>query len=320
MSENSGYDHPAVRVEGLTRRFDRFVAVDNISFEVARGEIFGFLGPNGAGKSTTIRMLCGIIKPTAGYGLVGGYSIADEKDRIKMITGYMSQKFSLYDDLTALENLEFYGGVYGLRGKERRDRIAWALETSNLFDRRHDLTGNLSAGLKQRLALGAAILHKPSILFLDEPTAGIDPLSRRNFWDLIYQMSSGGVTVFVTTHYMDEAEHCDRIAFIDRGKLIDLDTPTGLKNRGVRGIVYEMEVTDERRAFALLRSAQGRFGDVSMFGNNIHIDFVGREIEAVGSFLAEAGVEVLSFRKISPSLEDAFVSMLRPEGREAGDC
>jgi ABC-2 type transport system ATP-binding protein len=309
-------EQAAVRVESLTRKFDSFVAVDDVSFEVARGEIFGFLGPNGAGKSTTIRMLCGIIEPTAGSGTVGGYSISHDREKIKMITGYMSQKFSLYDDLTPSENLEFFSGVYGLKGGERRDRVEWALSTSNLLDRRQDLTGNLAAGLKQRLALSAAILHRPSILFLDEPTAGIDPLSRRSFWDLIYEMSSTGVTVFVTTHYMDEAEHCDRVAFINRGKLIDLDTPTKLKNIGVRGIVYELTLSDWHRGFDLLRSNQDGFGSVSLFGKNIHIDFIGDDISAVGSFLDREGIETISLRKISPSLEDAFVARLRPEGNE----
>jgi ABC-2 type transport system ATP-binding protein len=312
-------DEPAVRVESLTMKFDGFTAVDGISFDVANGEIFGFLGPNGAGKSTTIRMLCGILKPTGGSGTVRGYSIAREQEKIKMITGYMSQKFSLYDDLTPVENLEFFSGVYGLRGGERRDRVEWALTTSDLLDRRGDLTGNLAAGLKQRLALSAAILHKPSILFLDEPTAGIDPLSRRNFWDLIYEMASSGVTVFVTTHYMDEAEHCDRVAFINRGRLIDLDTPANLKNAGVRGVVYEMNVTDWHRGFDLLRARQDEFGKVSLFGTNIHLDFIGDDIRSVRSLLAGAGIETVSFRKISPSLEDAFVALLRPEETEVAE-
>jgi ABC-2 type transport system ATP-binding protein len=215
----------AVEVRGLTKKFGDFTAVDNISFVVQKGEIFGFLGPNGAGKSTTIRILCGIIEPTAGEGLVDGFSILKEREQIKSITGYMSQKFSLYEDLTPYENLEFYGGVYGLKSKKRKERVEWALEMSGLESRRDDITSELPVGYRQRLALGASLLHEPSILFLDEPTAGVDPLSRRSFWDLIYKLSASGVTVFVTTHYMDEAEHCDRIAFIDRGRLIKLDSP-----------------------------------------------------------------------------------------------
>ena len=305
-------DEPTVCVEGLTKKFDDFVAVDNISFEVARGEVFGFLGPNGAGKSTTIRMLCGIIEPTAGKGSVGGYSILKERSRIKLITGYMSQKFSLYDDLTAAENLEFFSGVYGLYGRQRRDRIDWALSMSNLADRRNDLTGNLSGGFKQRLALGAAILHDPSILFLDEPTAGIDPLSRRDFWDLIYELSSSGVTAFVTTHYMDEAEHCDRIAFIDEGKLIRLDTPSGLKRSAATGRIYEISISDWRYGFDLLRREETRFGKSSIFASKVHLDYIGEDIEQVRYFLTAEGIDEISIREITPSLEDVFVKVLHP--------
>ncbi len=305
------YDGPAVCVEGLTKKFDDFVAVDNMSFEVAKGEVFGFLGPNGAGKSTTIRMLCGIIEPTAGEGSVGGYSILKERSGIKLITGYMSQKFSLYDDLTAAENLEFFGGIYGLSGHERRKRIEWALSMSNLVDRRNDLTGNLSGGFKQRLALGAALLHNPSILFLDEPTAGIDPLSRRDFWDLIYELSSSGATVFITTHYMDEAEHCDRIALIDEGRLIRLDAPSVLKQSSTAGRIYEISVTDWRIGFDLLRREEARFGKCSLFGSKIHLDYDGEDIEQIRSFLTTRGIEEVSIREISPSLEDAFINVLR---------
>lgn len=305
------YDKPAVCVEGLTKKFDDFVAVDNMSFEVAKGEVFGFLGPNGAGKSTTIRMLCGIIEPTAGEGSVGGYSITKERSSIKLITGYMSQKFSLYDDLTAVENLEFFGGVYGLAGNERRKRIEWALSMSNLVDRRNDLTGNLSGGFKQRLALGAALLHNPSILFLDEPTAGIDPLSRRDFWDLIYELSSSGATVFITTHYMDEAEHCDRIALIDEGRLIRLDAPSVLKQSSITGRIYEISVSDWRIGFDLLRREEAGFGKCSLFGSKIHLDYDGEDIEQIRSFLTTRGIEEVSIREISPSLEDAFINVLR---------
>ncbi len=312
-------DKPAVCVEGLTKKFDDFVAVDNMSFEVAKGEVFGFLGPNGAGKSTTIRMLCGIIEPTAGGGSVGGYSILKERSSIKLITGYMSQKFSLYDDLTAFENLEFFGGVYGLAGHERRQRIEWALSMSNLVDRRNDLTGNLSGGFKQRLALGAALLHNPSILFLDEPTAGIDPLSRRDFWDLIYELSSSGATVFITTHYMDEAEHCDRIALIDEGRLIRLDSPSALKQSSITGRIYEISVSDWRIGFDLLRREELRFGRCSLFGSKIHLDYDGEDIEQVRSFLTRRGIEEVSIREISASLEDAFINVLRsPDKNRVG--
>ncbi len=312
MNSKVQNDEPAVYVEGLTKKFDDFVAVDNISFEVAKGEVFGFLGPNGAGKSTTIRMLCGIIGPTAGEGSIGGYSILKERSKIKLITGYMSQRFSLYDDLTAAENLEFFSGVYGLYGRERRNRIEWALSMSNLADRRDDLTRNLSGGFKQRLAMGAAILHRPSILFLDEPTAGIDPLSRRDFWDLIYELSSSGVTVFITTHYMDEAEHCDRLALINEGKLIRLDTPSGLKRSVTTGRVYEISISDWRYGFDLLRREETRFGKSSIFGSKIHLDHIGEDIRQVRSFLTAQGIEDVSIREVTPSLEDAFVNVLRP--------
>ncbi len=312
MTINDGNDKPAVWVKNLTRKFGDFTAVDNISFNVGKGEIFGFLGPNGAGKSTTIRMLCGIIEQTSGDGYVGGYSIRGENDRIKKITGYMSQKFSLYNDLTPAENLEFYSGVYGMPAAKRRERMEWALEMSGLESRRHDLTGDLPQGFKQRLALGAAILHQPSILFLDEPTAGVDPLSRRDFWELIYSLSASGVTVFVTTHYMDEAEHCDRIAFIDKGILIKLDTPRALKNLQLSGRIFEIIAAEWLKAFNLLRNERRGFGEVSLFGTKIHLNFIGDDFSAVESLLREKNIPVESARHIPPSLEDVFVALLRP--------
>ncbi len=303
----------AVSVESLAKKFDSFVAVDNISFNVPKGEIFGFLGPNGAGKSTTIRMLCGIIPPTSGQGFVGGLSIYKDREKIKLITGYMSQKFSLYGDLTARENLEFYGGVYGLPKTERRERIEWALEMSHLKDRQDDLTGALAGGFKQRLALGAAILHKPSILFLDEPTAGVDPLSRRNFWELIYDLSSQGVTVFVTTHYMDEAEHCDRIAFIDKGKLIKLASPAVLKTSNITGRIFEIITPDWLKAIKLLRAKSDQFGMPTIFGVKIHLDFIGNDIIEVEKYLSSQNIKIELTREIAPSLEDIFVSLLSPD-------
>jgi ABC-2 type transport system ATP-binding protein len=302
-----------VAVEGLTKKFGDFVAVDDVSFHVKRGEVFGFLGPNGAGKSTTIRMLCGILKPTAGDGFVEGNSIREESDRIKMITGYMSQKFSLYHDLTPYENLEFYSGVYGLDRDSRRERITWALEISGLMERKDHLTGNLPAGYQQRLALGAAILHEPSILFLDEPTAGVDPLSRRDFWDLIYRLSSSGVTVFVTTHYMDEAEHCDRVAFIDKGRLIKLESPAAMKSEKRPEKIFEIKVAEWKPAFDLLRKDKTTTGRVSLFGTDIHLSIRSERRDYIESILRESGIEVISFREITPSLEDVFVSTLQSE-------
>ncbi|NOX32471.1 MAG: ABC transporter ATP-binding protein [Deltaproteobacteria bacterium] len=228
----SGHDKEiAVRVDHLTRTFGRFKAVDNISFKVPKGEIFGFLGPNGAGKSTTIRMLCGLLSPSSGKGFVAGFDILTRAEQIKQNIGYMSQKFSLYDDLTVEENIAFYGGIYGLKGDAMKMRRAWAMEMAGLKDHGKSLTSILSAGWKQRLALSCAILHEPPIIFLDEPTSGVDPLSRRRFWDLIYDMADQGVTVFVTTHYMEEAEYCDRIALIYKGRMIAMGTPMELKTR-----------------------------------------------------------------------------------------
>ena len=219
----------AVVVSNLEKRFGSFVAVNRVSFEVNEGEIFGFLGPNGAGKSTTIRMLCGILSPTGGAGTVAGFDVRAEPEKIKAHIGYMSQKFSLYEDLTVEENIDFYSGIYRIPPGKKKERKEWVIEMAGLQQRRHSRTTVLSGGWKQRLALGCAILHEPPVLFLDEPTSGVDPISRRRFWDLIYELSERGVTIFVTTHYMDEAEYCDRLGLIYRGELIALDTPGGLK-------------------------------------------------------------------------------------------
>jgi len=228
MSDSADNNY-AVVVENLEKRFGGFVAVDRISFQVSRGEIFGFLGPNGAGKSTTIRMLCGILKPTAGRGTVAGFDIRTQPEQIKANIGYMSQKFSLYQDLTVEENIDFYSGIYRIPPEKKRQRKEWVIEMSGLAEHRRSLTSILSGGWRQRLALGCAILHEPPIIFLDEPTSGVDPISRRQFWDLIYDLSGKGVTIFVTTHYMDEAEYCNRLGLIYRGELIALGTPHALK-------------------------------------------------------------------------------------------
>lgn len=219
----------AIQVENLTKKFGRFTAVDSITFTVRKGEIFGFLGPNGAGKSTTIRMLCGIIRQTSGIGTVGGYQIDTESEKIKQIIGYMSQRFTLYQDLTVEENIDFYGGIHGLSAGEKHNRKQWVLEMADLTGRENFLTGELSGGWKQRLSLGCAIIHQPDILFLDEPTASVDPISRRDFWDLIYTLAEQGTTVFVTSHYMDEVERCHRIGIIDSGRIIATGSPKELK-------------------------------------------------------------------------------------------
>jgi ABC-2 type transport system ATP-binding protein len=220
---------PAIEVKNLTKRFGKFTAVDHISFSVKRGEIFGFLGPNGAGKSTTIRMLCGILRPTSGIGRVGGYQIDIQPEEIKRIIGYMSQKFTLYQDLTVEENIDFYGGIHRLSLSEKEERKKWVLKISGLEGKENSLTRELSGGWKQRLSLGCAIIHQPEILFLDEPTASVDPVSRRDFWELIYDLSKKGTTVFVTSHYLDEVERCHRIAIISTGKIIALGSSKELK-------------------------------------------------------------------------------------------
>jgi ABC-2 type transport system ATP-binding protein len=238
----SGAEPPAVKLDHLTKRFGDFTAVDAISLTVPRGEIFGFLGPNGAGKSTTIRMMCGILSPTSGSGRVAGFDIASQPEQIKENIGYMSQRFSLYEDLTVEENITFYGGVYRLPAQKLKQRAEWVIAMAGLTDRRSSKAGELSGGWKQRLALGCAILHEPPIVFLDEPTSGVDPLSRRNFWALIRSMADSGVTVFVTTHYMDEAEFCDRIALIYHGELVAVGTPVELKqNRIVDDVLPSLE-------------------------------------------------------------------------------
>jgi len=222
---------PVIVVESLTKVFGRFTAVDRVSFDVERGEIFGFLGPNGAGKSTTIRMLCGLLSSSSGTARVNGHDINRDPELVRQNIGYMSQKFSLYKDLTLSENLAFFGGIYGLEGERLRERAAAMIAMAGLQGFEKHLTGTLSGALQQRLALGCAILHEPPILFLDEPTSGVDPVARRLFWDLIHDMAGRGITILITTHFMDEAEFCGRIGFISAGRLIALDTPSGIKRQ-----------------------------------------------------------------------------------------
>ena len=242
----------AVEVENLVKRFGDFTAVDDVSFRVRRGEIFGFLGPNGAGKSTAIRVLCGLLRPTSGLARVGGIDVSRDPETVRQNIGYMSQKFSLYDDLTVEENLDFFGGVYGVPESRKREREDFVLRMAGLEDRRTTMTKLLAGGWKQRLALGCAILHEPPILFLDEPTSGVDPIARREFWDLIYQLSETGHTVFVTTHYMDEAEYCHRLALMYKGKIVALDTPAALKQAAGKASMEEVFVAtieeEERNA------------------------------------------------------------------------
>ncbi len=308
----------AVRAEGLVRRFGDFVAIDHISFEVGRGEIFGFLGPNGSGKSTTIRILTGLLAPTGGRAWVGGFDVAAERDAIKEIIGYMSQRFSLYEDLTVHQNLDFFAGVYRVPTGRRVARKRWALETAGLLGHEASLTRNLAVGWRQRLALACAVLHEPAILFLDEPTSGVDPLSRRTFWDLIRAMAARGVTVVVTTHYMDEAAYCDRLALLDRGRVVALGTPDGLTREHMPDTV--LEVVADRPVEALQRlPRQPPIRDVALFGSVLHVvvaDAFGGAAE-VRARLESAGIRVAAITPIRPSLEDAFVALIEAGTRPA---
>jgi len=310
-------DGPAVEVENLVKRFGDFTAVDGVSFSVPRGEIFGFLGPNGAGKSTTIRMLCGILTPTAGRGAVAGLDIVRQSEAIKTRIGYMSQRFSLYDDLTVAENIEFYAGIYGVEPRRLAQRRRWILAMANLEERAGSLTRELSVGWKQRLALGCAVVHEPQILFLDEPTSGVDPLSRRNFWDLIYTVAGEGVTVFVTTHYMDEAEHCDRLGMIYGGRLVALGSPRELKEGLSEGTLLEVSAAPLMQALAAAGEVPG-VREVAVFGSGLHVIVAGAEVAvSLRAALESAGVRVGGIAPIRPTLEDVFVSLVERADRAA---
>jgi len=309
----------AVVVRDLERRFGDFVAVNRITFDVAPGEIFGFLGPNGAGKSTTIRMLCGILAPTSGSGAVAGFDIALQPEKVKSNIGYMSQKFSLYEDLTVEENIDFYSGIYRLAPDKKASRKEWVIEMAGLAEHRSSRAGVLSGGWKQRLALGCAILHEPPIIFLDEPTSGVDPLSRRRFWDFIYQLSGAGVTVFVTTHYMDEAEYCDRVALIYRGELIAIGPPRLLKTASMRREI--LEVACDRPQDALEDIAELDCAkDAALFGTALHVavEDCASAAVAIREKLSRLGYRVLRIEKIAPSLEDVFVSLIEERDRALG--
>jgi ABC-2 type transport system ATP-binding protein len=306
----------AVVVKDLERRFGSFVAVNRISFEVSQGEIFGFLGPNGAGKSTTIRMLCGILAPSGGAGTVVGFDIRSAAEKIKAHIGYMSQKFSLYEDLTVEENIDFYSGIYRLPPGKKQERKEWVIEMAGLEEHRHSRTAILAGGWKQRLALGCAILHEPPIIFLDEPTSGVDPISRRRFWDLIYELAGRGVTVFVTTHYMDEAEYCDRIALIYRGELIAIGSPEVLKTELMPEDVLEVLCERPPDAMGEIEKVPG-VKEVALFGKGLHVVAEDGEatVEAVRGLLKERGYEIERVEKIVPSLEDVFVSLIEARDR-----
>jgi len=307
----------AVEVEDLVKTFGTFVAVDHVRFQVKKGEIFGFLGPNGAGKSTTIRMLCGLLMPTSGKGRVAGFDLLKEPERIKQVIGYMSQRFSLYEDLTVLENLHFFGGIYGLSGPVQKRREEQVLEMAGLGEIPDRMTHTLAVGLKQRLALASAILHEPPLLFLDEPTSGVDPISRRNFWGLIQQMAEKDVTTFVTTHYMDEAEYCDRLALIYQGRVIALGTPSELKLKTLPQGILEVECTPLIPCLDLLKK-EAWISEAAVFGDCLHVIGRGKinlETE-VTDLLREHEMGLNRMEWIRPSLEDVFVSLIEREGKE----
>jgi ABC-2 type transport system ATP-binding protein len=303
-----------VSVRSLTRRFGDFTAVDDVTFDVRPGEIFGFLGPNGAGKTTTIKMLTGLLAPTSGEGSVAGLDIRTERVGISSRIGYMSQRFSLYTDLTVRENIDLFAGLYGVEGDRLEERRGWILAMSDLGNAEERLTAELPLGWKQRLALGCALVHEPPILFLDEPTSGVDPVARRRFWDLIDGLSDHGTTVFVSTHYMEEAEYCHRLALLNRGRLVALDTPRALRARVVEPIL-EIRTDDAPGAVDALHGAPGVL-DAAMFGRALHVTVTDAAAgaAAVSRALARAGRSIDRIAPVEPSLEDVFVSLVRAEG------
>ena len=300
-----------VSATDLTRVFGEFVAVDRVSFEVAPGEIFGFLGSNGAGKTTVIRMLCGLLSPTSGSGTVAGFDIATQAAQIKTRIGYMSQKFSLYGDLTVDENLRFWAGTYRVWGAQFEERRRWAFDVTGLGSRRNALVNELPGGFRQRLALSCALLHRPPVVFLDEPTGGVDPEARRRFWDLIDDLSAEGVTVFVTTHSMDEAERCNRVALMHAGRLLALDTIPRLKTIFAPGSVLEVECRDAARALEHLEDLPGVL-DVALFGSHLHAVVAAPETaQAIEQHLESKGFEPVTVDPVQPSLEDVFIRSIR---------
>ena len=308
----------SVEMHLLVKTFGSFVAVDHVSLAVEKGEIFGFLGPNGAGKSTAIRMLCGLLTPTSGSASVNGFDVAREPEEIRRTIGYMSQKFSLYDDLTVEENIEFFTGMYGVSREKRAERKRHVLEMANLSDRRKALTRTLSGGWKQRLALGCAILHDPPVLFLDEPTSGVDPLARAAFWGLIHDLSETGHTIFVSTHYMDEAEYCHRLALMYRGRVIALGTPAELKAGLTEHSLLNLDSSDPLETMRALEGLDG-VRDVAVFGGGLHVTVDDVEVTSarVRERLGAQGIAVRKLERIEPSMEDVFVALIEAEERKA---
>jgi ABC-2 type transport system ATP-binding protein len=310
-------DEIAVEIDDLVKTFGSFVAVDHVSMKVRKGEIFGFLGPNGAGKSTTIRMLCGLLTPTTGRASVNGFDVATQPEEIRRTIGYMSQKFSLYDDLTVEENIDFFAGIYGVPRQLRAERKSYVLGMANITERRRALTRTLSGGWKQRLALGCAILHDPPVLFLDEPTSGVDPIARGAFWGLIHDLAETGHTIFVSTHYMDEAEYCHRLALMYRGKVIALGTPAELKKSLTSQTLLQLDSPDQLETMRALEGAEG-VREVAVFGGGLHVTVDNREaIPRIRRKLESQGIEVKRLEQIEPSMEDVFVAMIEAEERKA---
>lgn len=311
----TSHDATPVFARNLVKRFGDFVAVDRINLEAGRGEVVGFLGPNGAGKSTTIRMLCGLLRPTAGQAFVAGYDVARDPEQVRRRIGYMSQKFSLYNDLRVIENIRFFAAMYGVPASVLKERETWVLGMAGLRGRESTLTGELAGGWKQRLALGCAVLHRPSILFLDEPTSGVDPISRRQFWELIHTMAAEGVTVLVTTHYMDEAEYCNRLVLIFQGRIVASGSPTELKQSAMTGELLLVECDRLGLALDLLQRAP-EVRDAAVFGNALHVVVADARasIPLLRAFLSQRGVAVSRMEPIRPSLEDVFVSLTAAQG------
>jgi ABC-2 type transport system ATP-binding protein len=308
----------SVWARDLVKTFGDFVAVDHVTLQVERGEIFGFLGPNGAGKSTTIRILCGLITPTSGLALVNGIDVAKDPEEVRRNLGYMSQKFSLYDDLTVEQNIDFFAGLYGVPRARRNERKDYVLEMARLAERRSALTGSLSGGWKQRLALGCAILHDPPVLFLDEPTSGVDPIVRGVFWDLIRGLATTGHTILVSTHYMDEAEYCNRLALMHRGRVIALGAPAELRHQASAHSLLRLDSTKPLETMRALADVPGVV-DVAVFGGGLHVtvDDADSTAERIRTKLGTAGIDIHRLEKILPSLEDVFVSMIESEERRA---
>lgn len=311
MNPATSNNNIAVKVENLEKKFGNFTAVNRINFEVKQGEIFGFLGPNGAGKSTTIRMLCGIYSPTSGSGTVGGFDIIKDQYKIKQHIGYMSQKFSLYDDLTVEENIDFYSRIYSIPKSEREKRKEETIKLAGIEDFRKSLTNTLSGGWKQRLALGCAIIHQPGIIFLDEPTSGVDPITRANFWSIIKDMASRGRTVFVTTHYMDEAENCNRLVMIYRGTMIAMGTPEEMKTKTMKNEILEIVVPKAETLMDKISKLES-VRESALFGVNLHAVTYDAEkaTKQIKELFAKEGIRDYSINKIRASLEDVFVSLI----------